>query len=114
MTEIDLDPRGVEAAIAAVEKIDPDWSDQLVTTVATEAVEAYVTEALRLRPMIEVPVGRLLVKYKGYDLLLGEVEPAECEGEDPTYVDVGDPDGPWYLVDAEGWIPVPIPTEPRP
>jgi len=109
MTEIHLDPRGVEAAIKAVENLDPDWSAKLVTTVATEAVEAYVAEALRLRPMSEAPVGdNVLWKFPGWELFIGYRNNADC-------VETGDGDAhDWPIKDAEGWLPVPVPTEPRP
>lgn len=112
MTEIDLDPRGVEAGMkAAISLVNLKGfpSDQ---DFAESIIRAYLAEALRLRPMSEAPHDEeiILEDHKGYrhlGMVYLEPEGGECHSVDnERLVPLGH---------FRGWRPLlPNPTEPRP
>jgi len=113
MTEIELDPDGVEAIMGVLAKSSLPGNRLNIRDRSEACARAYLAQALRRRDPFDAPVGvPALWKWKGYEVMIGTVEAPECKSERPHRVDVNDPsDGDWFIIDAEWWLPLPQPVE---
>ncbi len=112
MTQIELDPDGVEAAMGALAKSSLPGNRLNIRDRAETIVRAYLAQALRARPMSEAPEGELALFYPHPDAPGAPVNPVVARLRE--YLLVGDYSSPCCMWEMSGWLPLPQPVEPGP
>lgn len=108
MTEIELDPDGVKSAVIALK----DWSRVLGfnwSEGAERIVNAYLTQALRERPMSEAPEGEDVLWFSDVSPTILAYRLGDQLYQDETRKLASRP-----VADYRGWLPIPQSVKAQP